>query len=224
VVAEITAPIPPRRPAQLKLANGDGGVGQPFRHHGAAGSQRLLQLPLCRIIGRSLKSFLVARKHKNSNDQLVKRWPMPRQRQVRLVDRSLAALIRPLAAMIATRLSTIFPLEPFICRMARAWRRILVLGNRLDDPRYVHERMHGATPPHTYNLTMREALFHGVEAIRLNPVGNGNIFGRAGLLAHTYMLGPNGDLNGAFHFVTMRLFSAHLKAEKVKRLVVVAMD
>ena len=68
------------------------------------------------------------------------------------------------------------------------------LGPMLDDPRYVHERARGATPPHLYELTMREALFHGVQAIRLNPVGGeGGIYGRAGLLAHPYMLGPNGD-------------------------------
>jgi hypothetical protein len=36
---------------------------------------------------------------------------------------------------------------------------------------------------------LREELFHGVHAIRLNPVGGGNMFGRDGMLAHTYMLG-----------------------------------
>jgi hypothetical protein len=96
------------------------------------------------------------------------------------------------------------------------------LGSRLDDPHYVHERMHGATPPHTYNLTMREALFHGVEAIRLNPVGSGNIFGRAGLLAHTYMLGPNGDSNGCVSFRNYDAFLRAFKNGEIKRLVVVA--
>ena len=51
--------------------------------------------------------------------------------------------------------------------------------------------MQGVTPPHIYELTPREALFHGVPALRLNPIGGeGKIFGRVGLLAHTYMLGP----------------------------------
>ena len=48
--------------------------------------------------------------------------------------------------------------------------------------------MQGVTPPHIYDLTPREALFHGVPALRLNPVGGEDkIFGRTGLLAHTYM-------------------------------------
>ena len=45
------------------------------------------------------------------------------------------------------------------------------LGPKMDDPRHVNVRMHGATPPHVYDLAPREALFHGVEALRLHPVG-----------------------------------------------------
>jgi hypothetical protein len=45
------------------------------------------------------------------------------------------------------------------------------LGQALDNPRFVAERAVGPTPPHLYQLTLREALFHGVQAIRLNPVG-----------------------------------------------------
>jgi hypothetical protein len=45
------------------------------------------------------------------------------------------------------------------------------LGAKLDDPRYVHVKMHGATPPHVYDLSPREALFHGVPALRMKPVG-----------------------------------------------------
>jgi hypothetical protein len=97
------------------------------------------------------------------------------------------------------------------------------LGDMLDDPRHVRVKMRGATPPHVYDLTMREQLFHGVKALRLVPVGGeGEIFGRSGLLAHTYMLGPNGDSNGC---VSFRNYDAFLKAyvnNKVKRLVVVA--
>ena len=62
------------------------------------------------------------------------------------------------------------------------------LGPKLDDPRYVHVKMHGATPPHVYDLAPREALFHGVPALRLKPVGGEEaIFGRTGLLgAHLH--------------------------------------
>jgi hypothetical protein len=97
------------------------------------------------------------------------------------------------------------------------------LRDKLDDPRYVHVKMWGATPPHTYDLAPRESLFHGVEALRLIPVGGeGEIFGRTGLLAHSFMLGPKGDSNGC---VSFRNYEAFLRAYKngvVKRLVVVA--
>jgi hypothetical protein len=97
------------------------------------------------------------------------------------------------------------------------------LGDRLDDPRYVNERMKGATPPHVYELTPREALFHGVPALRLNPVGGGGaIYGRAGLLAHTYMLGPNGDSNGCVSFRDYYAFLRAYQSGMVKRLAVVA--
>lgn len=97
------------------------------------------------------------------------------------------------------------------------------LGARLDDPRSVHIRMQGATPPHIYELTPRESLFHGVAALRLNPIGGENvIFGRTGLLAHTYMLGPNGDSNGCVSFKNYDAFLQAYRRGEVKRLVVVA--
>lgn len=97
------------------------------------------------------------------------------------------------------------------------------LGSRLDDPRYVSERMRGATPPHIYDLSLRESLFHGVQAIRLNPVGGeGNVYGRTGLLAHTYMLGPNGDSNGCVSFRNYDRFLRAYRDGEVKRLLVVA--
>ena len=97
------------------------------------------------------------------------------------------------------------------------------LGEMMDDVRYAHVRMKGVTPPHTYTLTEREALFHGVRAIRLNPVGgSGAIHGRAGLLAHTYLLGPRGDSNGCISFKDYdRFLQAFLRGE-IKRIVVVA--
>jgi hypothetical protein len=96
------------------------------------------------------------------------------------------------------------------------------LGPKMDDPRHVHVRMHGATPPNTYRLTMREKLFHGVEAIRLTPVGDGNMFGRAGILAHTYMLGPNGQSNGCVSFKDYSKFLTAFKRGEVERMVVVS--
>jgi len=97
------------------------------------------------------------------------------------------------------------------------------LGSRLDDPRYVHVKMQGATPPHIYELTPREALFHGVPALRLTPIGGEDaIFGRRGLLAHTYMLGPNGDSNGCVSFKDYNAFLNAYRNLGIKRLAVVA--
>jgi hypothetical protein len=96
------------------------------------------------------------------------------------------------------------------------------LGNRLDDPRYVNERMRGATPPNVYELQPREQLFHGVRALRLIPVGNGSVYGRTGLLAHTYMLGPNGDSNGCVSFRNYNAFLRAYQNGEIKRLAVVA--
>jgi Tlde1 domain len=96
------------------------------------------------------------------------------------------------------------------------------LGDRIDDPRFVDERDRGATPPGVYQLTLRESLFHGVQALRLNPVGTGFTFNRVGLLAHPYMLGPNGDSNGCVSFKTYDVFLRAFQSGEVKRLAVVA--
>ncbi|MBD2746611.1 DUF2778 domain-containing protein [Microvirga sp. BT688] len=97
------------------------------------------------------------------------------------------------------------------------------LGDMMDNPRHVNVRMKGSTPPGTYILTEREALFHGVRAIRLNPVGGSPaIYGRDGILAHTYLLGPRGDSNGCVSFKDYDKFlQAYLRGE-VKRLIVTA--
>jgi hypothetical protein len=96
------------------------------------------------------------------------------------------------------------------------------LGSKLDDPRFVNVRMLGPTPPHVYDLQPRETLFHGVPALRLNPVGGEDaIFGRTGLLAHTYMLGPNGDSNGCVSFKDYNAFLQAYRNGEVKRLAVV---
>jgi len=97
------------------------------------------------------------------------------------------------------------------------------LGNRLDDPSSANLRMRGVTPPHLYELKPREALFHGVPALRLNPVGGEEtIYGRSGLLAHSYMLGPNGDSNGCVSFRDYNAFLNAYRNQGIKRLAVVA--
>jgi len=97
------------------------------------------------------------------------------------------------------------------------------LGSKLDDPSSANIRMRGVTPPHIYELKPREALFHGVPALRLTPVGGEEaIYGRSGLLAHTYMLGPNGDSNGCVSFKDYNAFLNAYRNQGIKRLAVVA--
>ncbi len=96
------------------------------------------------------------------------------------------------------------------------------LGAALDNVRFVGERAVGPTPPHLYDLTLRESLFHGVQAIRLTPVGEGGVYGRAGLLAHPYMLGPNGDSNGCVSFRDYEAFLRAYRNGQINKLAVVA--
>lgn len=96
------------------------------------------------------------------------------------------------------------------------------LGKMMNDPRHIRLRMRGPTPPNVYVLTERERLFHGVRAIRLNPVYKEKMFGRDGMLAHSYMLGPNGQSNGCVSFKDYNKFLTAFLDGKVDKLVVVA--
>ena len=97
------------------------------------------------------------------------------------------------------------------------------LGDKMDDARSAHVRMRGVTPPHIYELSPRESLFHGVPALRLNPIGGEDkIFGRDGLLAHTYMLGGNGQSNGCVSFKDYYAFLNAYKNQGIRKLAVVA--
>ena len=95
------------------------------------------------------------------------------------------------------------------------------LGNMMDDARSAPHKNRGVTPPNTYNLTMREALFHGVQALRMTPVGDREMYGRDGILAHTYMLGPSGQSNGCVSFRDYeRFLRAYMRGE-INRIVVI---
>jgi Protein of unknown function (DUF2778) len=95
------------------------------------------------------------------------------------------------------------------------------LGGHMDDPRYVHVKRTGPTPPNVYELKLREQLFHGVRAIRLIPTDRSKMYGRDGILAHSYLLGPSGESNGC---VSLKDYAAFLDAfdrGEINRLVVV---
>jgi hypothetical protein len=91
----------------------------------------------------------------------------------------------------------------------------------MDDVRSVHLRSRGPMPPNVYELTLREAPFHGVQAIRLTAVDGSKMYGRDGILVHPFMLGPEGASNGC---VSVKDYPAFLKAYQrgeITRLVVV---
>jgi hypothetical protein len=97
------------------------------------------------------------------------------------------------------------------------------LGDNIDDPRSQRMRMRGVTPPHIYTLTPRESLFHGVAALRLNPIGGEDaIYGRDGLLAHTFMLGSNGASNGCVSFRDYNAFLNAYRNQGIRKLAVLA--
>jgi hypothetical protein len=95
------------------------------------------------------------------------------------------------------------------------------MGSLRDDPEHVSVPNAGATPPAVYELKPREKQFHGVQALRMIPAESSDTSGRSGLLAHSFMLGPNGDSNGC---VSIRNYDRFLKAfndGEINRLVVV---
>lgn len=96
------------------------------------------------------------------------------------------------------------------------------IGHMADNPKYAHVKMKGPTPPHAYNLKMREKRFHGVEAIRMLPVDGRNKFGRDGFLTHSYLLrGGREESHGCVAFANYDKFLRAFKAGKVRQMVVV---
>jgi hypothetical protein len=95
------------------------------------------------------------------------------------------------------------------------------MGKLLDDVRYVKEKDRGPTPPNVYRLTLRESLFHGVQAVRLNPADGAKMYGREGMLAHPYMLGPDGQSNGCVSVQDYPKFLEAFLRGEIDRLIVV---
>lgn len=94
-------------------------------------------------------------------------------------------------------------------------------GNMRDNPKYVHVKNMGPTPPNVYKLRMREARFHGVEAIRMNPVGDAKMYNRDGFLTHTFLLRRRGDSSGCVVFEDYNRFLNAYKRGHVQTLIVV---
>ena len=96
------------------------------------------------------------------------------------------------------------------------------IGKMADNPRFVHVKMNGPTPPNTYKLSMREKRFHGVEAVRMTPIGGQTMHGRDGILAHSYLLrGGRAESHGCVAFKDYPRFLKAFKQGKVTHIVVV---
>jgi hypothetical protein len=95
------------------------------------------------------------------------------------------------------------------------------MGNMMDNPDYVNQPNSGPTPPNTYNLSLRESPYFGVEALRLTPTDPGSMYGRSGILAHTKLVRGNNGSHGCVAFVDYAKFLAAFKSGQVKQLVVV---
>ena len=96
------------------------------------------------------------------------------------------------------------------------------MGSLRDDPEHVSVPNVGATPPAVYELKPREKLFHGVQALRMIPTEGSDTSGRSGLLAHSFMLGPNGDFERLRLDQELRPISSKPSTtDEINRLVVV---
>jgi hypothetical protein len=82
-------------------------------------------------------------------------------------------------------------------------------GQFMDDPESMHRKDVGVTPPNVYTVSFREKPFHGVRALRMKPVGGGNMYGRDGILAHSFLLGEAGASNGC---ISVRDYEKFLRA------------
>jgi hypothetical protein len=94
-------------------------------------------------------------------------------------------------------------------------------GKMRDKPKYISVASWGPTPPNVYRLSKREALFHGVEALRMTPVGGEKMFGRNGFLTHSYLRRVPGDSAGCIAFANYPAFLAAYKRGEVKTVIVV---
>lgn len=96
------------------------------------------------------------------------------------------------------------------------------MGAMMDNPAYANQRMNGPTPPNTYNLSMRESPYYGVQALRMTPTDAGSMYGRDGILAHSKLVrGANNGSHGCVAFADYAKFLAAYQAGQVRQLVVV---
>jgi len=151
--------------------------------------------------------------------------PLPRTRpQLQLASLPPAGAISPQDLDIPTAKTAIYDITGQVVYMPNGEKLEAHsgLGQYMDNPKYVHLKMRGATPPNTYKLRLRESLFHGVQAIRMIPLRENEMFRRDGILAHSYMLGPNGQSNGCISFKNYPKFLNAFMRGEVDHITVVS--
>ena len=212
----LTVPLPIPRPPEFRTSNGTEALRRADRH--ASRRARVAPAPVATEDTRSFFEKLFG----------VERAPAPALAYAALesnaVDLAPRRRLSPVPTPDGGAGTAVYDIAARVVRLpnGETLEAHSGLGEVMDDPRSVHLRMRGATPPGTYDLTEREQLFHGVRALRLTPVGgSAEVYGRVGLLAHTYMLGPSGASNGCVSFRDYeRFLQAYLRGE-IQRLVVV---
>ncbi|AYD01488.1 DUF2778 domain-containing protein [Neorhizobium sp. NCHU2750] len=95
------------------------------------------------------------------------------------------------------------------------------IGEMRDNPKFTNVKMRGPTPPGTYKLSMREAMFHGVAAMRLTPVDGKPPQGRTGLLAHSFLLRVRGDSHGCVAFADYPRFLKAFQRGEITHMIIV---
>lgn len=95
------------------------------------------------------------------------------------------------------------------------------LGQYRDNPKYKNVKTKGPTPPNTYRLSMRESPFHGVPALRMTPQYPDKMYGRNGILTHTYLRRRPGDSAGCVAFKDYYKFLKYYKRGEIHTMVVV---
>ena len=95
------------------------------------------------------------------------------------------------------------------------------LGQFRDNPKFKTLKGKGPTPPNTYRLSMRESPFHGVPALRMTPQDESKMYGRGGILTHTYLRRRPGDSAGCIAFKDYYKFLKYYQRGQVHTIVVV---
>jgi hypothetical protein len=95
------------------------------------------------------------------------------------------------------------------------------LGQFRDNPKYKTMKGKGPTPPNTYKLSMRETPFHGVPALRMTPQDRTRMYGRDGILTHSYLRRRPGDSAGCIAFKDYYSFLKYYKRGDLHTIVVV---